>query len=142
MGARCSAARRCKRSRAEMEMHIFTELVGIQMLLIPRTFSIMLRTKILTFERPCCIKIRLNTELKRSEFNAILRSTKRTLERHERTGELSMVPSQQGIEVQVEPLTEQSEKFLSPVQDVFGPRGNNGFSLINRFRCRSLNTIT
>jgi hypothetical protein len=79
-------------------------------------------------ERPCCIKIRLNTELKRSEFNGILQSLKRTLERQERTGELSMVPSQQGIEVQVEPLTEQSEKFLSPVQDVFGPRGNNGRS--------------
>lgn len=74
--------------------------------------------KIRPYDRTCCIKIRLSGELKRSEFNAIIQSLKRTLERHERTGELSAVSSQQGMEVQVEPLTEQSEKI--PVQVIDG----------------------
>jgi hypothetical protein len=67
--------------------------------------------KIRPYVRPCCVKIRVNTELKRADFNPILQSLKRTLERHERTGELSEVSSQQGIEVLVEPLTDHSEKL-------------------------------
>jgi hypothetical protein len=47
----------------------------------------------------------------------ILQLLKRTLERHERTGEVSVVSSQQLIEVQVEPLTEQTEKVPFRVVD-------------------------
>ncbi len=67
--------------------------------------------KIRAYARPCCVKIRVNGDLKRADFNTILQLLKRTLERHERTGEVSLVSSQQGIEVQVEPLTEQTEKI-------------------------------
>jgi len=67
--------------------------------------------KIRTYTRPCCVKIRVDAELKRADFNMILQLLKRTLERHERSGEVSIVSSQQGVEVQVEPLTEQTEKI-------------------------------
>jgi hypothetical protein len=73
--------------------------------------------KIRTYARPCCVKIRVNAELQRADFNMILQLLKRTLERHERTGEVSVVSSQQGIEVQVEPLTEQTEKIPFRVVD-------------------------
>jgi hypothetical protein len=59
----------------------------------------------------------MNTELNRAYFNVILQLLKRTLERHERTGEASVVGSQQGVEVQVEPLTEQTEKIPFRVID-------------------------
>jgi hypothetical protein len=73
--------------------------------------------KIRAYARPCCVKIRVNTELKRTDFNVILQLLKRTLERYERTGEASAVSSQHGIEIQVEPLTEQSEKIPFRVID-------------------------
>ena len=73
--------------------------------------------KIRTYARRCCVKIRVNAELKRADFNMILQLLKRTLERHERTGEVSVVSSQQLIEVQVEPLTEQTEKVPFRVVD-------------------------
>jgi hypothetical protein len=73
--------------------------------------------KIRTYARPCCVKIRVNAELKRADFNMILQLLKRTLEQHERTGEVSVVSSQQMIEVQVEPLTEQTEKIPFRVVD-------------------------
>ncbi len=67
--------------------------------------------KIRPYARLCCVKIRANAELKRADFNMILQLLKRVLERHEKTGEMSAVSSQQGIEVSAEPLTEHSEKI-------------------------------
>ena len=63
------------------------------------------------YARPCCVKIRVNAELKRADFNMILQLLKRTLERHRADRRSSVVSSQQVIEVQVEPLTEQTEKI-------------------------------
>jgi hypothetical protein len=67
--------------------------------------------KIRPFVRPCCVKIRVQTELKRADFHLIIALLKRTLERHEASGEVSVAASQQGAEVQVEPLTEQTERI-------------------------------
>jgi hypothetical protein len=67
--------------------------------------------KIRPYARPCAVKIRVQAELKRADFNMILQLLKRTLERHERSGEVSVASSQQGVEVEVEPMTEQTEKI-------------------------------
>ena len=65
--------------------------------------------KIRPYVRPCAVKIRVQGELKRGDFNMILQLLKRTLERHERSGEVSVASSQQGVEVG--PLTEETEKI-------------------------------
>ena len=73
--------------------------------------------KIRPYERLCCVKIRINAELRRAQFNLILQLLKRALERHERTGETGLFSSQQEVDVEVETLTEQSEKIPFEVID-------------------------
>jgi len=67
--------------------------------------------KIRPYARPCAVKVRIPAELKRADYQMIVQLLKRTLERHERSGEVSVASSQQGAEVQVEPLTDQTEKI-------------------------------
>lgn len=80
--------------------------------------------------RRWCVKIRVNSELKRADYNLILQLLKRTLERYERTGETSAASSQQGIEVQAEPLTERSEKIPFEVIDGI-PMDTTGSEWVN-----------
>jgi hypothetical protein len=73
--------------------------------------------KIRPYARPCAVKIRIPTELKRADYQVIVQLMKRTLERHERSGEVSVASSQRGAEVRVEPLTDQTEKISFTLVD-------------------------
>ena len=60
MGTRSVAARRSRYQSGEMEMHIFTELVGIQMLLM-NTLEPLLRGEKLTQEQLAILYRRVQT---------------------------------------------------------------------------------
>jgi len=65
--------------------------------------------KVRNYERRRCVKICVDTEQQRGHFNVLTTLLKRTLEKYERTGEVSATLSQQGLEVSVEPLNGSTE---------------------------------